>query len=265
MVDPQKRLVADDRQASGETSNGDDKDLENLLESMTNLYQTSSAFRRAVSTNKIEDMLPSLVDFATITSSAGPASQPKREALNAFLSAVIDKSSSRFPNSVLTQLRLLTEQLRLTPSDSKNGGQTSSSTFGPMSPASPRPATSYFGQSITGRFGSSPLSSPALTGMGSVPGSSGPMRRRPSTEAGLARRPSIVETTLSRSMMDKRIPLKRVLTGESMLEGGKDKNAAWKLIIISTVSTLEFETMSGHAEQSARTPRVTARWSSSGK
>ena len=68
-------------------------------------------FRRAVSTNKVEEMLPTLVDFATITSSAGPASQPKREALTAFLSAIIDKSSSRFPNSVLTQLRLLTEQL----------------------------------------------------------------------------------------------------------------------------------------------------------
>jgi hypothetical protein len=32
-----------------------------------------------------------------------------------------------------------------------------------------------------------------------------------------------------------RTPLKRVLTGESVLEGGRDKNAAWKLIIIQTV------------------------------
>lgn len=31
------------------------------------------------------------------------------------------------------------------------------------------------------------------------------------------------------------MPLKRVLTGESVLEGGRDKNAAWKLIIIQTV------------------------------
>lgn len=32
------------------------------------------------------------------------------------------------------------------------------------------------------------------------------------------------------------MPLKRTVTGESILEGGKDKNAAWKLIIMSTVS-----------------------------
>jgi hypothetical protein len=40
----------------------------------------------------------------------------------------------------------------------------------------------------------------------------------------------------SRSIVEKRIPLKRVLTGESILEGGKDKNAAWRLIIMHTVS-----------------------------
>lgn len=36
--------------------------------------------------------------------------------------------------------------------------------------------------------------------------------------------------------MEKRIPLKRVLTGESVLQEGKDKNAAWKMIILSVVS-----------------------------
>ena len=36
------------------------------------------------------------------------------------------------------------------------------------------------------------------------------------------------------SIAEKRTPLKRVLTGESVLEGGKDKNAAWKTIIVQT-------------------------------
>lgn len=31
-----------------------------------------------------------------------------------------------------------------------------------------------------------------------------------------------------------------MLTGESILEGGKDKNAAWKMIIIQTVGALIF-------------------------
>jgi hypothetical protein len=53
-----------------------------------------------------------------------------------------------------------------------------------------------------------------------------PLKRRPSTDAGLAR----VKSGSSRV----RIPLQRTLTGESVLEGGKDKNAAWKLIIIQT-------------------------------
>ena len=40
----------------------------------------------------------------------------------------------------------------------------------------------------------------------------------------------------ARSIIERRAPLKRVLTNESVLEGGKDKNAAWKLIIIQTDS-----------------------------
>lgn len=40
--------------------------------------------------------------------------------------------------------------------------------------------------------------------------------------------------TKIRNFAEKRIPLQRTLTGESILEGGKDKNSAWKMIIIQT-------------------------------
>jgi hypothetical protein len=61
--------------------------------------------------------------------------------------------------------------------------------------------------------------------MGPSPSGFDPLRRRPSTEAALGR---------LRGTFEKRIPLTRTLTGESVLEGGKDKNAAWKTIIIQT-------------------------------
>lgn len=86
----------------------------------------------------------------------------------------------------------------------------------PISPTSPvitRPTSaSYFGTSISSRMGPSPSGFE-------------PLRRRPSTEATIGR---------MRGTFEKRIPLQRTLTGESVLEGGKDKNAAWKLIIIQT-------------------------------
>lgn len=90
-----------------------------------------------------------------------------------------------------------------------------------MSPTSP-PTSSYFGQSFTSRLGTSTgVASPLL-------------KRRPSTDAGM---PGF---TRSRSIREQWVPLKRVLTGESILEGGKDKNEAWKMIIIQTVGALIF-------------------------
>jgi len=91
-----------------------------------------------------------------------------------------------------------------------------------MSPASPKPLSPYFG-TFTSRFSTSPTS---------LMPSSPTVRRRPSAEAGG------FTHARSRSIQEKRIPLKRVLTGESVLEGGKDKNSAWKLIIIRTASLL---------------------------
>jgi hypothetical protein len=85
-----------------------------------------------------------------------------------------------------------------------------------------RPSSSYFSSSLSNRFGTTPPSSLASSPTGSL-------RRRPSTEAGQT-------FNRARSIIERRAPLKRVLTNESVLEGGKDKNAAWKTIIIQTDS-----------------------------
>lgn len=112
-------------------------------------------------------------------------------------------------------MRLLIEQLKTVPSSPKISSSLA------MSPTSP-PASSYFGQSFTSRLGTS-------TGIASpLP------KRRPSTDGGMS------GFTRSKSIREQWVPLKRVLTGESILEGGKDKNAAWKMIIIQTVGALIF-------------------------
>jgi hypothetical protein len=122
-------------------------------------------------------------------------------------------------------MKLIVEQLRA-PSQSPRPPSTP---FSPMSPSSPRPSTSYFGTSFSSRFGTSP-STPRFGSSPSTPTAPIP-RRRPSMETGTP-----LALARSRSIVEKRIPLKRVLTGESILEGGKDKNAAWRLIIMHTVS-----------------------------
>lgn len=118
-------------------------------------------------------------------------------------------------------MKLIQEQLQTTvntPTPSPRSSVTSLA----MSPSSPaRPSSAYFGSSLTSRFGTSP----------SAFGSASPgMRRRPSTAVGE------LSLTRSRSILEKRVPLKRTLTGESVLAEGKDKNAAWKMIILSVVS-----------------------------
>lgn len=188
---------------------------------------------------KVEQMLPALADFAAVSSSSARPEVARRQRLLAaeWLQLIVDQS--KISHTLLTQTKLIIEQLRSEPSSPK----LSSSSFA-MSPSSPRPATSYFGSSLTGRLSSTPPASPmlgsSLGGFGfssiSGGGSNGPIpRRRPSTDAG----PVGGMLGRSRSIVERRTPLKRVLTGESVLEGGKDKNAAWKLIIIQTVSGAE--------------------------
>ncbi|WVR06613.1 hypothetical protein IAU60_003645 [Kwoniella sp. DSM 27419] len=189
-----------------------DTRLEDLLSEMTDIFRTSSGFRKQITGKKIETFLPSLADFAAVS---GSSSKPEiaakqREAAAGWLTALIDLA--KLPISTVNQMKLIVEQLQTAPSP---GAKLSASLA--FSPTSPRVGgASYFGQSFSSRLGSSPnLNNPQPLA-----------RRRPSTDMpGFAR---------SKSIREQRVPLKRVLTGESILEGGKDKNAAWKMIIIQT-------------------------------
>lgn len=132
------------------------------------------------------------------------------------------------------QLTLVKEQLVMespSPTSATPGSVT------PLSPLSPGRGSisgpGYFGTSMSSRLASSPGPYGGASTPRRRPSSDStmmtplePLKRRPSTDAGLAR----VKSGSSRV----RIPLQRTLTGESVLEGGKDKNAAWKLIIIQT-------------------------------
>nr|XP_019045287.1 hypothetical protein I302_05676 [Kwoniella bestiolae CBS 10118]OCF24217.1 hypothetical protein I302_05676 [Kwoniella bestiolae CBS 10118] len=202
------------------TSNGDDNRLEALLKELTSIYRSSSGFRKQITSKKVEALLPNIADFAAV--SGGSSGKPEivkgqRDAAAELLGALV--ALAKLPVALVNQIKLLMEQLSTQPPSPKI---TTSSSF-VMSPTSPRigGSSSYFaqGQSFSNRFGSSPVS---------TPGMSGPSRRRPSMD--------MPGFTKSRSIMEQRVPLKRVITGESILEGGKDKNAAWKMIIIQTDS-----------------------------
>ncbi|OCF40285.1 hypothetical protein I317_05918 [Kwoniella heveanensis CBS 569] len=189
-----------------------DTRLEDLLREMTSIFRSSSAFRKQVSSKRIEGLLPNLADFAAVSGSSSKPeiAKAQREAAADFLQALIDLA--KLPISMVNQMKLIIEQLQISPSSTSP--KVSSSVI--MSPASPRIGGSYFGQSFSSRLGSSPSTAAP------------PARRRPSMD--------MPGFTRSRSIMEQRVPLKRVLTGESILEGGKDKNAAWKMIIIQTDS-----------------------------
>lgn len=171
-------------------------------------------------------MLPALAEFAAVSASSTrpDAARSQRAAAAAFLQAIV--AQSKISNNLLTQTNLIIEQLRSAPSSPR----LSSSSFA-LSPTSPRPGTSYLGSSLSGRLSQTPPASPAL---GSSLGGFPVPRRRPSTEYGAMM--GMGFPARSRSIKEQRTPLKRVLTGESILDGGKDKNAAWKTIIIQTDS-----------------------------
>nr|XP_018262052.1 uncharacterized protein I303_05067 [Kwoniella dejecticola CBS 10117]OBR84210.1 hypothetical protein I303_05067 [Kwoniella dejecticola CBS 10117] len=198
--------------------NGDDNLLELLLKEITSIYRSSSAFRKQVPSKKVDNLLPNMADFAAV--SGGTNGKPEtikaqREAAVGLLTALTELA--KLPVASMNQMKLLIEQLQTTPS---NKVPLSSSTV--MSPTSPRiggGSASYFGQSFPSRFGTSPAGTPGIGGSA---------RRRPSMD--------MPGFTKSRSIMEQRVPLKRVITGESILEGGRDKNAAWKMIIIQTDS-----------------------------
>ena len=208
-------------EANGTGNMADDTRLESLLNELAKLYRSNSLFRKAFTNPRVEQMLPNFVDFAAVslTTSNPENAALQRKSASVFLAAMIDKN--KLSHSLVNQMKLVVEQLNMSPNRSTN----------PLthSPTSSRPSSISFGGSFTGRLGSTPPSTPSTPGP--IP------RRRPSNDAGMPPS-SIGSKPRLRPLTSERRPpaLKRVLTGESILEGGKDKNAAWKLIIIQTDS-----------------------------
>jgi hypothetical protein len=87
---------------------GKDGRLEQLLNKLAEVYRQSSALRRAINARKIETLLPNMVEFAVLSSSTS-----QRAAAVNFLTALIDLSKA--PPTIITQLKLLVEQLRAPP------------------------------------------------------------------------------------------------------------------------------------------------------
>lgn len=200
--------------------------VENLLKELDSNYRSNQAFRRCFTGRKVEQLVPALTDFAAVSASSNrpEKAMQQRLATASWLQAIVGEA--KVSNTLQTQLKLILEQLQTAPASPK----LSSASFA-LSPNSPRPATSYFGSSLSGRLGTTPPTSPML---GTSLGMTG--RRRPSTVAADAAVTGIGMGLRRMSAIDTRIPLKRTVTGESILEGGRDKNAAWKLIIIQTDS-----------------------------
>ena len=207
------------------SSAADDTRLEDLFRDITALYRTNSLFRRAFTSRRVEQMLPAIVDFAamTTTSSTPDRATAQRAAAAMWLQAIVDKH--KISHSLINQIKLVIEQLR---SPSAPTASASMSASLSRVPSSPRPSSAHLAKSFAGsRFGGTPPGTPSPSGP--IP------RRRISTDAAFASGSPFSATRMK--FTDRKPPaLKRVLTGESILEGGRDKNAAWKLIIIQTVS-----------------------------
>lgn len=89
--------------SAGESETPDDR-LENLLNQLAEVYRQSSAFRRALTARRIESMIPSLVDFAAMSTSSRNLQQAENQRAAAvnWLNALIDLSKA--PPTVLTQV-----------------------------------------------------------------------------------------------------------------------------------------------------------------
>lgn len=210
----------DDDDEDTENENPTDDRLEQLLLKQAEVYRQSSPFRRAITVRRIEAILPTMVDFAamSVTSAQPERAENQRVAAVRFLTALIELSKA--PSTVITQLKAVVEQLRSTLSP-----QSRSSTLPGSVPRSPavrptplRRGSSNLASSFTNTFSSSPTASP--------------IRRRPSQDAGTF---SALTRVRSQSSQ-KHVSLRRTLSGESILREEQDKNAAWRMIIISTVS-----------------------------
>lgn len=109
-------------------------------------------------------------------------------------------------------MKLLVEQLKASSTLSMSSSQLS------LARSPPPPSSSLTRPSLLGTSVGSFTTTTNMTGSTTI-------RRRPSTDAGLRPVPG----------GDKSLQLRRVLTGESILREEQDKNAAWRMIILSTV------------------------------
>lgn len=73
-------------------SGGDDDRLSDLLEQLTETYRSNAAFRRTLTSRKVEGFLPALTDFATISTSSSRSDtvRPQRKAAADWLQALLD-------------------------------------------------------------------------------------------------------------------------------------------------------------------------------
>ncbi|BEI85638.1 hypothetical protein CcaverHIS002_0510390 [Cutaneotrichosporon cavernicola] len=211
-ITPIRQHPDDDSDSDSGTEIDDDGRLESLLTKLAQVYRQSSPLRRALTARRIESMLPAMVDFVTMTvSSSSAAVESQRAAALQWLQALVDLSKS--PATIITQLKLLIEQLKAS-SSADTAARTPTSVAGSISrPAPPRRSSSNLSTSMRSNS--------------SVTSISSPLRRAPSGEGGgpLAR---------LRARNPTRMPLRRTLTGESILQEERDKNAAWRMIILST-------------------------------
>jgi hypothetical protein len=82
----------------------DDKQLESLFKQLTATYKANPGFRSAMTARRVETMLPSIADFAAVSSSVEKVYSAKsaREAVTAWLAAMIDKS--KLPHQLIQQV-----------------------------------------------------------------------------------------------------------------------------------------------------------------
>ncbi|GMK59712.1 hypothetical protein CspeluHIS016_0803180 [Cutaneotrichosporon spelunceum] len=194
---------------SGDTEVDDDGLLESLLTKLAHVYRQSSPLRRALTVRRIESLQPAMVDFVTMSvGSTSAAVEGQRAAAVKWLQALVDLSKA--PATIITQLKLLIEQLKAS-SSADTAARTPTSVAGSISRPIPLRRSSS-NRSTSMRSNSSAM------------GSGSPVARL-------------------RAGHSARMPLRRTLTGESILQAGQDKNAAWRMIILSTDARKHTNTM----------------------
>lgn len=240
-ITPLRNVDDSESDAGSDTTEVDnDERLESLLNKLAQVYRQSSPLRRALTARRIETMLPAVVDFVTMSvSSRSERAEAQRAAAVEWLQALVDLSKA--PATILTQLKLLIEQLKAS-SSADTAGRTPTSMAGSVSSLSRPPHARRSSSNMSASLGRLSSSTSNL---------SSPIRRRPSTDAGPIARLRTGNTP--------RVPLRRTLTGESILQEEQDKNSAWRMIILSTVRDNRWAAADFRTRRSTLRPRWSAR------